>query len=275
MTSPLDLRERLLTGFEALRELSHVPGDYVSFRASLYRAQLAAFDALSMETAPRPPLSKDTLALDSSGLLKFLEGLSASLVEGSPARAELKKLNSRVEILAEMVKAAVFGPDLETLQNLSRQAGFAEDTLLFFGRAAGAPYVSRVAWSAPEDAFDVATDARPCPFCGSAPGLSIIRGETGRRFLACSLCGREWEYPRMKCPFCGELGALEIIRESESAQRWIESCGSCRSYVKNSDERKLAQAGLIPLLESVSTLYLDFIAEKQGCSRNLPYVAMR
>ena len=275
MTSPLDLRERVLTGFEALRELPHVPGDYLSFRVSLYRAQLAAFDALRMESAPRPPLSKDTLSLDSSGLSKFLEGLAASLAEGSPAAAELKKLNGRVEILADMVRAAVFGPDLETLLRLSREAEVAEDTLLFFGRAAGAPYVSKILWSAPDDSFDIATDARPCPFCGSAPGLSIIRGETGRRFLACSLCGREWEYPRLNCPFCGEQGTLEIIKESEGAQRWIESCGSCRGYIKISDERKLGQAGLIPLLESVSTLYLDFIAEKQGCKRSLPYVAMR
>jgi formate dehydrogenase accessory protein FdhE len=275
MTSPFDLRERVLTGFEALRQLPHVPGDYLDFRRSLYRAQLAAFDALDIKTDPSLPPGKENLPLDQSGLSKFLEGLEASLAELSSARAELKELNGRPEILEEMVRAAVFGPDLDSLRRLSDQAGVSEDGLLFFGRAACAPHLSKILWTFPDDAFDIAPDARPCPFCGSAPGFSILRGETGRRFLSCSLCGREWEYPRMKCPFCGELGALEIIRESEAAPRWVESCGSCRGYIKNSDERKLGSAGLVPLLESVSTLYLDFIAEKQGCKRSLPYAAMR
>jgi len=271
-----ELRERILKGMESLGGVSHIPGEYLSFRIGLYRGQLAAYDALAgAAIKSRIPLARESLSFDPSVLERLLRVASESLALNSPMRADLAKLAEDRAKLEEVINAAVFGLDIGVLKRLAGELGAGEDTLLFFGRACAAPYVSRIVWPAAEVAADVSSGAGECPYCGSLPGLSILRGETGRRFLACSLCGMDWGFPRMKCPFCGAENSLEIMRENDSDPRWIEACSSCSRYLKTADERKLAgRAELIPLLESVSTLYMDFIAEKHGCKRSAPYVAL-
>ena len=84
------------------------------------------------------------------------------------------------------------------------------------------------------------------------------------------------EFPRLQCPFCDAENQVRMISPGPDAPRWVESCAACKSYLKMVDERKLpAETEVIPLVEEVATLYLDFIAEKQGCRPTLPYVAMR
>jgi FdhE protein len=41
-----------------------------------------------------------------------------------------------------------------------------------------------------------------CPICGSLPFLSLLKEETGKRYLLCSFCGYEWRADRISCPFC-------------------------------------------------------------------------
>jgi len=271
------LRERVLRGMQALRGLPYLPEEYLNFRLGLYLAQLAAYDALQPAKAMLPlPLQPGSLAPDPAVLERLLIETSASLGESLSARAELEKLAKNRESLPEAVEAAVFGPDLKALQRLSSKTGSKVDALLFFGRAAGAPYVSRLVWPASEHALDNSSETGACPYCGSLPGLSLLRGETGRRFLACPLCGMEREFPRMSCPFCAAQGSLSIIRESEAAPRWIEACESCGSYLKTVDQRRLAAGSeMVPLIESAAAFYLEFIAEKQGCKRGVPYLAMK
>ena len=58
--------------------------------------------------------------------------------------------------------------------------------------------------------------------------------------------------------------------------RWIETCQSCNRYLKTIDERKLPEGEeIIPVVEATATLYLDLIAEQEGCRSGEPYVAIR
>ncbi|HUT53311.1 MAG TPA: formate dehydrogenase accessory protein FdhE [bacterium] len=267
-------RERILKGFESLQRVPYVPAEYLSFRLALYRAQIEAYDAIPPGPAPiKPPLKPGSLAPDAAVLARLYQKASESLGENLPVREQLQKLAGNFERLPEVVEAARFG-DLKALARLSSETGVEPDALLFFGRAGAAPYASRMVWAGPGTRSESHDEISSCPYCGAAPGLSLLRGETGQRFLVCSVCGMDREFPRLKCPFCAKEGALEIIREND-APRWIETCGSCRRYLNSTDTRQLGMdAEWIPLLEAIANLYLDLIAEKQGCQRNLPYVAI-
>jgi formate dehydrogenase maturation protein FdhE len=60
---------------------------------------------------------------------------------------------------------------------------------------------------------------------------------------------------------------------SEGDPRWIETCESCRGYIKTVDERKLpAGETIIPVVEESATLHLDLLAEREGYIRRIPYV---
>jgi FdhE protein len=97
----------------------------------------------------------------------------------------------------------------------------------------------------------------------------------GKRILFCSLCGESWEFARIGCPFCGEVGSVGVVAVGKDDPRWVETCNRCRNYIKTVDERKLpSETRLFPLVETTSTLYLDLIAEKEGCRRGLPSGAL-
>lgn len=268
------LRERILKGFEPLKQIPYVPAEYLSFRLALYRAQIEAYDAIPLGPAKTLPLKPKSLALDAAVLARLFKEVSESLRENLPMRKQLQELAGNSERLPELVEASQFG-DLKALERLSSETGVERDALLFFGRAGAAPYASKMVWAGHKTLSEIHDEIGSCPYCGAEPGLSLLRGETGQRFLVCSVCGMDREFPRLKCPFCAKDGAMEIIRESEDAPRWIETCESCRRYLKAIDTRKLGKdEELIPLLEAIANLYLDLIAEKQGCLRNLSYVAI-
>jgi FdhE protein len=270
-----DSRDRILAGFETLRGLSHVPGEYLSFRIGLYRAQLAAHDDFNPGmAAPLLPLRADAIALDPADLARIIAETAEAIGDNLPVKSKLEKLADHGDNLAEAAEAAAFRPDLPALESLAVETGIPREELLFFGRAVTAPYVSRMIESAGEDAVFLSPEVPICPFCGSEPGLSIIKGEDGRRFLVCSLCGLEWRFRRNRCPFCNTENSLEIITESAEAPRWIESCSNCKGYLKTLDQRRLGDQ-IIPLVEAIQTLYLDLIAEREGCPPGLPYVAIR
>jgi len=147
---------------------------------------------------------------------------------------------------------------------------------LFIGRVLAAPFVADAACRG----GDVPTAGAPaagnpclCPRCGAVPALAVLRGEEGRRILCCSLCGHAWAAARAACPFCGDGGSLGALAEREDGPRWIETCDSCRRYIKTVDERRLGGHAVIPLVEVTAGLYLDMVAEKHGYERGVPYAA--
>ncbi|OGW60352.1 MAG: hypothetical protein A2V83_03880 [Nitrospirae bacterium RBG_16_64_22] len=106
---------------------------------------------------------------------------------------------------------------------------------------------------------------RSCPVCGHPPALALLRGGADGRFLACGLCGTEWETDRLGCVHCGGQGpganrVLEV--EGEEAFR-LDVCGMCRGYIRTVVVEKLDRPLYVPL-EGVLMLHLDLVAEREG-----------
>jgi len=106
-----------------------------------------------------------------------------------------------------------------------------------------------------------------CPICGFPPDMGVLRGEGGKLYLHCAICGHEWRFKRMACAFCGndlqkELNYLEI--EGDEIHR-IHLCNLCRRYLKVIDSRSLPEnAPLFLDLEELTTLHLDVTADQKG-----------
>ena len=279
-----DQREFILKELESLRGLAYVSTQYLNFRIALFQAQLQAFDSIQLSsTLPDLPLNIGSLPFSIEVLTKFLLKIAKSLDEESQASMDLIKLSQSSARLLELVKCVSFEVDLEALNNFSRSTGILPEALFFFGRALSAPYFRKWALALVGARNIDLANPRTCPYCGSKPGLSLIKKPNGKRHLVCPLCGMDWEFSRLTCPFCGSENSLEILKvapegksdEKESDLHWIEACSSCGHYLKTTDERKLGGKEAIPLREAIASLYLEFIAQKQGYLSGLPYVAMR
>ena len=109
-----------------------------------------------------------------------------------------------------------------------------------------------------------------CPICGSFPSLSLLKEETGKRYLLCSFCGYQWRIDRLICPFCDnkEQNSLSYLyAEGEEAYR-IDLCEKCHQYIKTIDLRILEESD--PCLEDLATLHLDILASRKDYKRPVP-----
>jgi FdhE protein len=109
-----------------------------------------------------------------------------------------------------------------------------------------------------------------CPVCGSLPGLSVLRDEGARSFV-CSFCSHEWKTMRIYCPFCdnSDQKTLNFFFSKEEKGYRVDVCEQCKKYVKTVDTREIKHP-FYPLVEQVSTLHLDFLAQKQGLESGNP-----
>jgi FdhE protein len=107
---------------------------------------------------------------------------------------------------------------------------------------------------------------RYCPLCGSPPAMAqLVVVDAGRkRLLACGACGSRWGYKRTKCPFCeADAEKLSSMKAEGEAGLRIDSCQSCRGYVKTYDGQ--GNEGL--LLADWTSLHLDLLAQDRGLKR--------
>jgi FdhE protein len=108
-----------------------------------------------------------------------------------------------------------------------------------------------------------------CPVCGTWPSLVEMRGIQRERRLRCGCCAADWALPVLHCPFCGELDHHllgSLIPEGDEKQRRIETCESCRGYLKV----VMTLGALPPLtlaLQDLATVPLDFVAQERGYER--------
>ena len=103
-----------------------------------------------------------------------------------------------------------------------------------------------------------------CPLCGSQPGIAFIE-KSGKRGLHCSLCGTQWNYPRLKCPFCaeGEHSRLGYFQDERLECFRVDYCHGCKRYVKTIDLRLVEDPAPMEL-ENLATIHLDVLAVEQG-----------
>jgi FdhE protein len=104
-----------------------------------------------------------------------------------------------------------------------------------------------------------------CPICGSSPHASALRGKEGRRFLQCSLCGREWEFSRTSCPMCRQDDPKEmrLFFFEQNQREKGEACKLCKRYLLSVDMREFADD--IPLeLLLLCMMHLDAVMQENG-----------
>ena len=113
-----------------------------------------------------------------------------------------------------------------------------------------------------------------CPFCGGNPALAVRRDgaemEGAKRMLVCSLCGGEWLLGRIVCPACFEDDPtkLPIFQSDRHPTVRIETCGTCRRYVKSIDLSNDARP--IPEVDDLVSISMDLWAGEEGYTRIYP-----
>ena len=119
--------------------------------------------------------------------------------------------------------------------------------------------------------------ATGCSFCGGPAWIAWRRAEPGEsgaaRFLGCALCAGEWKVNRILCAACGEEDPhkqANFQSERYPAVR-LETCESCRAYVKSIDLTGDARA--IPEVDDLCSLSMDLWAVEQGYTRLEPSIA--
>lgn len=108
-----------------------------------------------------------------------------------------------------------------------------------------------------------------CPICGSWPLLAELRSLDRTRRLRCGGCAGDWQFSMLCCPYCGEkdherLGTL--VLDQKLAIFSVETCSSCRGYVKSITTLQALSPFEI-LLRDLETLELDLAARDRGYTR--------
>ena len=105
-----------------------------------------------------------------------------------------------------------------------------------------------------------------CPCCGGAPVASLIVAWTPAdkaRYLACSLCGSQWNHVRIRCTACGAGEAISYQSLDEvSKDIQVETCGTCHSYIKHLHQHR--DPALDPVADDVASYGLDLKIVEEG-----------
>ncbi|HVP67236.1 MAG TPA: formate dehydrogenase accessory protein FdhE [Anaeromyxobacteraceae bacterium] len=249
---------------ERLRELA--PGnpmqDLLLALADMVGAQRAALPLVRPGSAPgdlpaEVPLRATRLRRHAdwrAGLGALLSGLRPGAWP-APARAAMGRL------------AAASPADLEALadETLSGAPGPGDLAAAPFVAAALQVYFASLAAGLP--ASSVERTRSGCPVCASPPVAGVVLGDDKLRYLACSLCGSEWNLPRIQCWLCRSTAGISYLAvEGGPAGVRAEACSSCRAYVKLFYREQSPRAE--PLADDVATLALDLLAAEEGWARS-------
>ncbi|MBI5568377.1 MAG: formate dehydrogenase accessory protein FdhE, partial [Desulfomonile tiedjei] len=104
-----------------------------------------------------------------------------------------------------------------------------------------------------------------CPICGSWPGLGLLKGQEGQRWVKCSFCSHEWRFMRTACPFCDneDQTKLEYFFSQERGTERVEVCHQCKRYLVGMDLRDRIDEPVIEVAP-LGLVYLDILAQRQG-----------
>lgn len=139
----------------------------------------------------------------------------------------------------------------------------------FLGRALVQPFAEALA---ARGSVDAEWAGMQCPFCGSRPGVAVLRGEGegGKRSLVCSLCATEWGFRRILCPHCGEedKDKLPVYAAPEFKHVRVEACDACKVYIKAVDLTVDGHA--VAMVDEIATVTLNIWAEEHGYVKIAP-----
>jgi FdhE protein len=104
-----------------------------------------------------------------------------------------------------------------------------------------------------------------CPVCCAPPVAGVIDGVTRLRYLHCSLCGVEWNVPRLSCVSCASDSGLAYFHVDGDAGAKAEACEACGGYLKLFDLE--VRPGAEPVADDTATLALDLLVANEGYGR--------
>jgi FdhE protein len=200
---------------------------------------------------------------------------SGSLAEDLPVLKEcLPTVLRAVELngpapLAEEARNLI-SQDSELIDEMLLEYWRAPSATQFFAKAFLQPYARWLAESGgqPVDRTFESRENR-CPFCGGMPQVSSLRivepsSESGNRNLTCAVCTMNWLFRRVACAFCDEEQPTKLgyFHTPEYDHVRIESCETCKRYIKGVDLTRLGFA--VPLVDEIDAAALDIWAHERG-----------
>ena len=238
-----------------------------SFAAELlgFYGRLARFQESIFLTLGRAPVGGFSERLNSDQISSSSEPFLLMVEEHGPARLADVALRLRSNEMRsgwpDLLNAAWSG--------IERLPSEPQD---FLARAFLQPYAEWVRSSLP--ASGDSANGRSCPFCRRKPGAGILRpqGDGALRSLLCSFCFGEWEFRRILCPNCGEQDNknVPVYTANEFAHIRLESCDSCKTYIKTVDLTKSGRAE--PVVDEIASAPLDLWAQERGYTKLHPNV---
>lgn len=145
----------------------------------------------------------------------------------------------------------------------------ADPTVRFINRVLAQPGAEDAARSA---AVSSSGENPACPCCGERPVVAVLRpeGDGGKRSLVCSLCSTEWNFRRLLCPKCGEEDQhkLPVYTAEQYPYVRIESCDTCRTYLKSIDMTRNGLA--VPEVDELASVPLDLWAAENNYTKLQP-----
>jgi hypothetical protein len=254
----LDFEQRA-TRADALAQQSTVARSPLAFAAGLYRAQGAVARTIEKAHADRGLVGRldDDLGAF-AGTLELVLHYAAD--QGPEALSEIAKTYTRDDPRARLC----------TWWNGGRSGN--DD---YLARALLRPYAVVLGSLELGPGRPVVSGA--CLFCGGLPWIasrvSSGNSEGAQRLLGCALCGNEWPAGRIRCPACGEErpDKLASFQSERHPTVRIETCATCRVYVKSIDLTVDARA--IPEVDDLLSLSMDLWAAEEGYGRLEPGLA--
>jgi formate dehydrogenase accessory protein FdhE len=203
--------------------------------------------------------------LDLTVLLPRFRGFLSTIEQRAPAA--LAKAAHQMSLLSSDSWIASLESYWQHGGKFDQQLGaFAQ----FLPRAFLQPYAEFRAALLPQAPMVVTV--RVCPLCGARPLLGVLRveGDSGKRFLLCSFCSKEWEFRRIHCPTCGEQaeGKLPVYVAEQLPHIRVEACDTCKFFLTTVDLTKDGHA--IPLVDDLAAIPLSLWAQEHGYTRLQP-----
>lgn len=242
-------------------------GPYLGFLSGLVAIQHEAQATLPPPSPPSaydpdtPPLSSVRLSDDAS----FGQLLDWFLQRAAPLEAPAEARQALARLLAM--------PDRLALADAVREGAYPVEQLAesLFVAAAVQVHMTRLAATLDPTRLHRSTEC-VCPGCGSPPVASMIvnwPNASRARYCVCPLCTTAWNYVRIKCTACGATGGIAyFLVEEQSKDVTVETCSSCRGYIKHMHQD--AQPAIEPIADDIASLSLDLLVRQEGFRRVSP-----
>lgn len=261
---PAELFERRGRRFRELAP-GNPMGEFLEALADVTDAQAAAFARLPSPPAAPPadavptsvPLRATTWTRDPSWreALSSLVGALRTRSWPAPAALALRRLSQAwPEELEAMADGVLSGTPAST--DLAAAP---------FVAAALQVYFTALAATLPADAIEGSEGG--CPVCDSAPVAGVVLGDDRLRYLACSLCGSEWNLTRIQCWSCRSTGGVRYLGVAgDTGGIKAEACSACGAYIKLFYLDRMPSAE--PQADDVASLTLDLLSAQDGWGRS-------